>query len=64
MISNFPSDRLHLEVTDADGPLVLRGERNKLGILMSCRWIFEEGEKPETKKRPAFARSGAMPNVQ
>jgi DNA polymerase III sliding clamp (beta) subunit (PCNA family) len=64
MISNFPSDRLHLEVIDADGPLVLRGERNKLGILMSCRWIFEEGEKPETKKRPAFARSGAMPNVQ
>jgi hypothetical protein len=31
---------------------------------MSCRWIFEEGEKPDTKKRPAFARSGAMPNVQ
>jgi len=64
MISNFPSERLHLEVTDADGPLVLRGERSKLGILMSCRWNFAEGEKPETKKRPAFARSGAMPNVQ
>ncbi|SHH96863.1 DNA polymerase III subunit beta [Bradyrhizobium erythrophlei] len=64
MVSNFPSDRLHLEVTDADGPLMLRGERSKLGILMSCRWTFAEGEKPETEKRPAFARSGAMPNVQ
>lgn len=46
MISNFSSDRLHLEVTDASGPLVLRGERSKLGILMSCRWNFGEGEKP------------------
>jgi DNA polymerase-3 subunit beta len=64
MISSFPSDQLHLEVNDANGPLVLRGERSKLGILMSCRWNFEEGEQPETKKRPAFARSGAMPNLQ
>jgi DNA polymerase-3 subunit beta len=39
MIGNFDCDRIRL-AADGDGPLVLRGEREKLGVLMSCRWNF------------------------
>jgi DNA polymerase III subunit beta len=37
MIADFNCERLHLE--DA-GPLVIRGEGEKLGLLMPCRWNF------------------------
>ena len=63
MISNFTSERLHLEAAGAEGPLVVRGERSRFGILVGCRWNFDESEKLEIEKRPAFARSGATPNV-
>jgi DNA polymerase-3 subunit beta len=45
MIENFSSDRLQLEGTDGDGPLVLCGEQTKLGLLTSCRWNFGDREK-------------------
>jgi hypothetical protein len=35
---------------------VFRGEHKKLGILMGCRWNFDESEQLETEKRPALAR--------
>lgn len=44
MISNFSSDRLHLEAAGADAPLVLRGEQTKFGVLTSCRWNFQTRE--------------------
>jgi DNA polymerase-3 subunit beta len=56
MVANFSSDRLHLEAAGGDGPLVLRGEHNKFGVLMGCRWNFDESEKLEAEKRPALAR--------
>jgi DNA polymerase-3 subunit beta len=56
MVANFSSDRLHLEASGGYGPLALRGERNKFGVLMGCRWNFDESEKLEAEKRPALAR--------
>jgi DNA polymerase-3 subunit beta len=44
MIASFSADRLQLEGTDPDGPLVMHGEQNKLGLLTSCRWNLETRE--------------------
>jgi DNA polymerase-3 subunit beta len=41
MIGNFDCDRIRL-AADGDGPLVLHGDVNKLGVLMSCRWNFRK----------------------
>ena len=57
MVANFDDDRLHIESADADTPITIRGEHDRLGVLFSCRWNFE------TEKRPASARSGAMPTA-
>jgi DNA polymerase-3 subunit beta len=39
MISDFNCERIRLE---AAGPLVIRGEGEKLGLLMPCTWNFGE----------------------
>jgi DNA polymerase-3 subunit beta len=44
MIGNFDCDQIRL-AADGDGPLVLRGDGEKLGVLMGCRWNFNEGTK-------------------
>jgi DNA polymerase-3 subunit beta len=38
MIDNFNCDRIQLEVSQDDVPLILRGQGDKLGVLTSCRW--------------------------
>jgi DNA polymerase-3 subunit beta len=50
MVANFDDDRLQIESADANTPITMRGERDRLGVLFSCRWNFE------TEKRPASAR--------
>jgi DNA polymerase III subunit beta len=57
MVANFDDDRLHIESADADTPITIRGEHDRLGVLFSCRWNFE------TEKRPASARSSAKPTA-
>jgi DNA polymerase-3 subunit beta len=44
MIGDFDSDRIRL-AADGDGPLALRGDGEKLGVLMGCRWDFS-GTQP------------------
>jgi DNA polymerase-3 subunit beta len=57
MVANFDDDRLHIESADADTPITIRGEHDRLGVLFSCRW------NSETEKRPASARSSAKPTA-
>jgi DNA polymerase-3 subunit beta len=51
MIANFDSNRIHL-AADGDGPLVLRGDGEKLGVLMPCRWDFEDAAPPSQERSP------------
>jgi DNA polymerase-3 subunit beta len=51
MIANFDSNRIHL-AADGDGPLVLRGEGEKLGVLMPCRWDFEDAAPLSQERSP------------
>jgi DNA polymerase-3 subunit beta len=53
MIGEFSSKRIELEAAGGNSPVLFRGDADKLGLLTSCRWDFENG------KRPASFRSEA-----
>jgi DNA polymerase-3 subunit beta len=44
MVDTFDDDRLQIESADANTPITMRGERDKLGVLSGCRWNFEARE--------------------
>jgi DNA polymerase-3 subunit beta len=48
MVNTFDDDRLQIESADSSAPIAMRGERDKLGVLSSCRWKFETA-KPDAR---------------
>jgi DNA polymerase-3 subunit beta len=47
MIDNFSCNEIVLEVSQDNGPMVLRGQDSKIGVITSCRWPREfSGTRP------------------
>jgi DNA polymerase III beta subunit len=60
MITEIAGVRIHLEASEGR-PLKIHAGSAKLALVSQSIWNFGESEKLEAEKRPASARSGAMP---